>query len=218
MEILLSGEIKKSGFIDWGVAVEVMPGETECGDVYVVKEFPEGVLVGAVDGLGHGLDAAAAGRTVAATLSDFAQESVISLFRHAHEAAQKTRGVVMSLASFSKKDGTMTWAGVGNVEGVLLRADPNASPATDYLLLRSGGVGFNLPELRATVIPVMPGDTLIFATDGVRSNFSQALLQSLYETPQKIAERILAHNKKNTDDALVLVVRYGGQAHERVGK
>ena len=218
MEILLNGEIKKSGFIDWGVAVEVMPGETECGDIYVVKEFDGGFLVGAVDGLGHGLDAAAAARAVATTLSDFAQESVISLFRHCHEAAQKTRGVVMSLASFNKRDGTMTWAGVGNVEGVLLRADPNASPATDYLLLRSGGVGFNLPELRATVIPVMPGDTLIFATDGVRSNFSQALLQSLYETPQKIAERILAHNKKNTDDALVLVVRYGGQAHERVGK
>ncbi len=178
--------------------------------MFVVKEFGQGALAAVVDGLGHGGDAAVAGRTVAATLSDFAHESAISLFRHCHEAAQKTRGVVMSLASFNKGDGTMTWAGVGNVEGLLYRADANASPAAEYLLLRSGGVGFNLPELRATVIPVMPGDTLILATDGVRSNFSQALIQSLHEAPQKIAERILAQNKKETDDALVLAVRFLG--------
>ncbi len=199
-----------SGLLDWGVALQVMPGESESGDVYVVKESAQGALVAVVDGLGHGIDAAVAGHAVAATLSDFANESVISLFRHCHAAAQKTRGVVMSLASFNKMDGTMTWAGVGNVEGMLLRADLNASPATEYLLLRSGGVGFNLPELRATVMPVMPGDTLILATDGVRSNFSQALLQGLHETPQKVAERILAQNKKDTDDALVLVARYQG--------
>lgn len=193
--------------IEWGVAAQAMPGEKESGDTFVVKEFPQGVLVAAVDGLGHGADAAVAGRAVAAALSDFASESPINLFRRCHEAAQKTRGVVMSLASFHQADMTMTWAGVGNVEGSLFRADPNASPAIEYLLLRSGGVGFNLPDLRAMVIPVMPGDTLILATDGVRSNFSQALIQSLHETPQRIADRILAQNGKGTDDALVLVVR-----------
>ena len=196
--------------IEWGVASQTMAGESESGDTYVVKCFPQGSLAAVVDGLGHGTDAAVAGRTVAATLSDFAQESPISLFRHCHEAAQKTRGVVMSLAPFNKTDGTMTWAGVGNVEGLLYRAGANASPAAEYLLLRSGGVGFNLPELRATVIPVMPGDTLILATDGLRSNFSQALIQSLHEPPPRIAERILAQNKKDTDDALVLAVRYLG--------
>ena len=144
---------------------------------------------------------------MAAALSDSAPESPITLFRRCHEAAQKTRGVVMSLASFHLADMTMTWAGVGNVEGSLFRADPNASPAIEYLLLRSGGVGFNLPDLRAMVIPVMPGDTLILATDGVRSNFSQALIQNLHETPQRIADLILAQNGKGTDDALVLVAR-----------
>lgn len=200
----------QNGLLEWGVAVAAMPGETECGDAYVVKEFPKGVLVGVFDGLGHGADAAIASRVVTATLSDFASESVISLFRHCHETSQKTRGVVMSLASFDSGDNTMTWTGVGNVEGMLLRADPNASPAAEYLLLRSGGVGFNLPELRASVIPVSPGDTLIFATDGVRSNFSQALLQSFHQTPQEIADQILARNKKDIDDALVLVARYRG--------
>lgn len=196
--------------VEWGVAAQAMPGETESGDTFVVKDFPQGVLMAVVDGLGHGSDAATAGRVVSVALSDFAAESPISLFRRCHEAAQKTRGVVMSLASFHRSDRTMTWAGVGNVEGVLFRADPNASPATEYLLLRSGGVGFNLPDLRAMVIPVMPGDTLILATDGVRSNFAQALIQSLHETPKRMADRILAQNWKGTDDALVLVARFQG--------
>lgn len=202
--------LRPEDLIEWGVASAVMPGESESGDSYVVEGFDQGVLVGVVDGLGHGSEAALAARTVGATLADFARESVIALFRHCNEAAQKTRGVVMSLASFSNKDSTMTWAGVGNVEGLLLRADANASPAAEYLLLRSGGVGFNLPELRATVIPLQRGDMLIFATDGIRSNFSQALLLNLHETPQRIAERILAQNLKGTDDALVLVARYKG--------
>lgn len=195
------------GMVEWGVAAQAMQGEKESGDTFVVKEFAQGVLAAVVDGLGHGVDAATAGRAVAAALSDFASESPIALFRRCHEAAQRTRGVVMSLASFHKADMTMTWAGVGNVEGMLFRADVNASPAAEYLLLRSGGVGFNLPDLRAMVIPVMHGDTLILATDGVRSNFSQALIQSLHETPKKIADRILAQNGKGTDDALVLVAR-----------
>ncbi len=198
------------GSVEWGVAVQAMPGEKESGDTFVVKGFPGGVLAAVVDGLGHGSEAALAGRTVAAALSDFSQDSVITIFRRCHESAQKTRGVVMSLASFRESDSTVTWAGVGNVEGVLFRADPNASPPAEYLLLRSGGVGFNLPELRATVIPVFPGDTLVLATDGLRSNFSLAVLQNFNEKPRTIAERVLALNRKGTDDALVLVARLKG--------
>lgn len=199
-----------SGPVQWGMAGQAMPGETESGDTFVVKAFPGGTLVAVVDGLGHGVEAAEAARTVAAALTDFAQESTIALFRRCHEAAQRTRGVVMSLASFRYSDATMTWAGVGNVEGMLFRADPNASPSAEYLLVRSGGVGFNLPELRATVIPVLPGDTLVFVTDGIRSNFSLAVLQEFHESPKAIAERVLFHNRKGTDDALVLVARWNG--------
>jgi serine phosphatase RsbU (regulator of sigma subunit) len=35
------------------------------------------------------------------------------------------------------------------------------------VLLRSGVVGYQLPTLRASTLPIAPGDLLIFATDGI---------------------------------------------------
>jgi hypothetical protein len=53
---------------------------------------------------------------------------------------------------------------------------------------------------------VSPGDTLVFATDGISTDFRRELVWSL--PPQNAAERILARHGKTTDDALVLVARY----------
>lgn len=81
-------------------------------------------------------------------------------------------------------------------------------PAREYLLLRGGVVGYQLPPLHASTIPVARGDTLILATDGIRSGFAEGL--DLGEPPQRIADHILAQHGKSTDDALVLVGRYIG--------
>jgi hypothetical protein len=102
----------------------------------------------------------------------------------------------------------MTWLGVGNVQGVLMRADAKNGNAQESLLLRAGVVGSQLPTLQATVIPIVRGDTLLFVTDGVRSDFSATL--SARENPQRAADRILAQYRTGNDDALALVVRLMG--------
>jgi hypothetical protein len=160
-----------------------------------------------LDGLGHGSDAAAAAETAAAILRAHPEEPVIPLLIRCHEALRTTRGVVMSLASFDASHGLMTWLGVGNVQAVLLRRGSNPTWSEESLLLRGGVVGSQLPpSLRAEVLCVSPGDTLVFATDGISSDFSRELAWSL--APQKAAESILARHGKTTDDALVLVARY----------
>ena len=111
----------------------------------------------------------------------------------------------MSMASFNDVEETLTWAGVGNVEGVLRRAGTNVSDET--LLLRGGIVGIQLPPLFASIIPVMPGDTLIFVTDGITPGFAEKL--NLRDSPQELADCILTQHGKGTDDALVLIARYG---------
>jgi hypothetical protein len=65
-----------------------------------------------------------------------------------------------------------------------------------------------LPQLRTTVLPVSAGDTLVFATDGIALDFTRGLARNL--PPQRAAEGILARHCKSTDDALVVVARYGG--------
>jgi hypothetical protein len=62
--------------------------------------------------------------------------------------------------------------------------------------------------LQAAVLPVSPGDTLVFATDGVA--LPTALEVVADERPQALADRILAKQRKGTDDALVLVARWVG--------
>src|SRR2546425_1952144 len=196
--------------VEWGVASQTLAGEVQSGDKHVVKSFPHGALLAAVDGLGHGEEAAAAANMAVRFLQSSENESVISMLKRCHEQLRSTRGVVISLAAFNAVEETMTWVGVGNVEGILLQADPAGNPGYEYLTLRSGVVGTRLPLLQAAIVPVKRGDTLIFATDGIRTEFAQRLARGA--EPQRMADGILAQYAKGTDDALVLVARYVGEA------
>jgi hypothetical protein len=105
----------------------------------------------------------------------------------------------------------MTWLGVGNVECVLLYtnlAARPARPARTSLVTRGGIVGSELPQLRAEVLSIAPGDTLVVATDGIKDGFADGL--SAETPPQRLADQVLARSCKGTDDALVLVARYLG--------
>src|SRR2546428_5247862 len=159
--------------IDWGVATLALAGQTESGDLHLVKPVGRGMLVAAVDGLGHGAEAAAAARTAVAVLDRHAEEFVLPLVRRCHKALHGKRGVVLSLAYLDGVKQSMTWLSVGNVEGVLLYTDQTARQARDTLLTRGGIVGSELPQLRAEGGPIPAGDTLIFATDGLREGFAE---------------------------------------------
>ena len=194
--------------MDWGVATRPIAGETVSGDLHLVQPFDHGVLLAAIDGLGHGKEAVAAARAAVAVLRKHPGEPVVQLIQRCHEALMETRGAVMTVASLHASNGPMTWLGVGNVECRLLHADPHAGQASDSVLLRGGVVGYQLPVLHPRAVSVAPGDLLIFATDGIRADFANGL--SLGQTPGQIAIHILNQHFKGTDDGLVLVVRYLG--------
>ena len=202
----------RSPFIEWGVATQPIPGQTVCGDLHLVKPFAYGALVAVVDGLGHGDEAIAVARIAINVLKEQADQSVITLVKRCHEALIKTRGVVLTLASFNTLDATVSWLSVGNVAGLLLRADITAVPPCETALLRGGVVGYQLPPLRASVIAVAPDDLLILATDGIRNSFN--LSDLLGGTPQKIADRVMSRHFKGNDDGLVLVARFLGARSE----
>jgi phosphoserine phosphatase RsbX len=196
--------------LDWGVASLPLNGQSESGDRSVVQFFPGGVLLGVIDGLGHGNEAALAASAAESILRAQPQEPVISLVRQCHESLRSTRGVVMSVVSFDILHGLMTWLGVGNVRGVLRRSGSSLNPQQEELLLRAGVIGgqIPLPPLQAAVLPVFPGDTLFLASDGIRGEF--ALEQAPSEMSQRTAQVILSRFANGNDDALVLVARIGG--------
>jgi negative regulator of sigma-B (phosphoserine phosphatase) len=195
--------------IAWGVSSRAFGAAAETGDLHVVVPCAQTVLVAAIDGLGHGHEAALAARAAASVLARYGGEPLIELMQRCHEELRRTRGAVLSMASFDLRASTMTWLGIGNVEGVLFRADGSPGRRRDSLMLRGGVVGYQIPPLRSAEHHLGGGDLLVFATDGVRTSFSACAPVEL--DIQEIADAILARHGKTTDDAMVVAVRYLGQ-------
>jgi phosphoserine phosphatase RsbX len=194
--------------IDYAVARFVLPGQGESGDHHLIWCTKTRILVGVIDGVGHGEEAAKAAKAAISILRGGLDEPIISLVRHCHEELRSTRGVVLSLAFIDPVHGMMTWLGVGNVQGILIRGNPKQGASKEFLLLRGGVVGSQLPPLQAAVLPITQGDTLIFATDGVHGDFAENL--SFLELPKRTADRIIERYRRGNDDALVLVARLTG--------
>jgi serine/threonine protein phosphatase PrpC len=192
--------------IEWARVGHPLPGEQTSGDLGVVLPFDGGILVGVIDGLGHGKDACIASQRAQETLAKSPSDPLDLLIEKCHEALRDTRGVVMSLASFNGQ-GSMSWLGVGNVEALLVHGGADQAEAIPS---RGGTVGYLLPKLTVTTLPVRYGDTLVLATDGIRHGFKQEVRAT--RSPQEIAERIVEHWARETDDCCAIVARYVGES------
>jgi hypothetical protein len=181
------------------------------GDQCVVQDSETETLFAVIDGLGHGQKAAAAAGKAVDVLRENPAEPVEVLLLLCHAALARTRGAAITVASISATNGSMSWLGVGNVEAALFRgprsAESAANSSPDMALLAGGIVGHQLPTLRAHAVDLHAGDLLLMATDGIGRSFTQDV--RLGAAPARLADGILENLARPTDDALVLVARYG---------
>lgn len=194
--------------LEWSTAFRARPGESVCGDAYVVARHEHGMLAAAIDGLGHGEPAATAAQIAQSVLTAHAGEPVDTLLQRCHRALRETRGAVMTLVSFEAQTRRLTALGVGNVEAVLCRADPAAQRQRETVLLRGGIVGYKLPLLRVEAMAVAPGDVMVFATDGIHGDYADTIRAG--EPLPQMVDRILGAKLRGNDDGLVLACRYLG--------
>jgi negative regulator of sigma-B (phosphoserine phosphatase) len=184
-------------------------GEQVSGDRACVGHTDAGVLVGVIDGLGHGADAGAAADRAGDVLEDpVTGMHVTDALRRCHTALRGTRGAVIALAAFPTDAPDMEWLAVGNVEGVLLRGRPGRR-GREMIVQRPGIVGHHMPPLRSATLPLSAGDTLVFATDGVRREVAQAVSGRGTSRLQGGVAELLREFATGTDDALLLTARYG---------
>jgi negative regulator of sigma-B (phosphoserine phosphatase) len=202
-------ETRACRFVDWSIAARPLDGEVESGDRALVVVSADAALAAAVDGLGHGREAARAAEPAVETVRAFADEPLVALAERCHAALRHSRGAALSLARFSARDDTLTWIGVGNVEGRLVRHNGSAAVSVESLIPARGIAGETLPELDEATVPAHPGDLVLLATDGIDSSFADSLRPQ--GTAEELAARILAAHSKPHDDALVVVVRYLGR-------
>ncbi|MDP2309584.1 MAG: SpoIIE family protein phosphatase [Pseudomonadota bacterium] len=188
-----------TGGFEWAIAERALHDAPESGDAAWVVNTARGVLIAVIDGLGHGPAAAAASALAMASIEADSSGPVLDILTRCHRAIHRSRGAVISLASI--EEDTLSWVGVGNVEGLLVRRPP---ALRERLLLWGGVVGHVLPTLRSSSLPLAEGDLLVFATDGLRSDFSDAIAPG---TPPSVAVvNGFIKSFSGRDDALILAI------------
>ena len=192
--------------LERGEAGAPLAGESRTGDLAVFAPYEGGALVAVIDGLGHGGAAADASEAAAAVLSERPDDPPDLLLNCCHDALRSTRGVVATLAWFDLASGGLSWTGIGNVEGRLVRADRKRGDSDDSPTLFGGVLGWSLPTVRVVRTELAPGDCLVMATDGIAADFGSSLTPGVPAEEQ--AKRILASHARGSDDALVVAVRY----------
>lgn len=193
--------------LEWHVAFRPAEGQSRCGDQHAVHERPQGVLLALADGLGHGEAAETAATTVLEALTKVIDAPLDTMFKSTHEAARRTRGAALTLVDIDRVEQQITWAGVGNVQALLLGTRGKRERA----LLRGGVVGYRLPPVKLRTVRVQPGDLLILTTDGIRSWPDELWLQQAGDSVASIATHLLETYSRSNDDATALVGRYRGE-------
>jgi hypothetical protein len=163
--------------------------------------------VAVIDGLGHGSAAAVAAQRAIESIRSSVSDPLEVIIRACHQALLGSRGAAISMARIDTGAESLTWIGVGNVEGIVLNPVAFSPPfwQSDALVARGGVVGYDLPSLRPATLPFKPGSFLVFATDGVKPGFGAEMRAG--QRAQDAADHILASCRRGTDDALVMVVQ-----------
>jgi phosphoserine phosphatase RsbX len=198
------------GPIEWAAKARARPGENVCGDKLIAVDVNgTGALIGVLDGLGHGLEAAEAAKRGVDVLRADRAEPLDVLVQHCHRALSGTRGAAMTLAHIDFRDDILSWIGIGNVTADLVAKHPAGVEVRSSARLAGGIVGYRIPEtLTPQEVSIRPGDLLVITSDGIVEDHLDDI--DFSASSLVIASEILHGHAKDNDDALVLAARHRG--------
>lgn len=189
--------------VDYGVATRPRSGNKSNGDTFVFRKFDDSILVGAIDGVGHGRLAHRAAQTARAYIARHEDRPLGDLFVGVGRACRATRGVVMALARIDWVKKQMTFASVGNIESRLMSRREGRR-----FVVRRGILGLNAPSPLITEHPWPSGEVLVLHSDGLSSQWHFDDFPGLWNSqPDGIARRLLSKLGRLSDDATVIVVK-----------
>ena len=198
------------GPIEWAAKARPRPGENVCGDRPIAVDVDgTAALIGVLDGLGHGAEAAEAANLGVEVLRAARAEPLDVLVQRCHRALSGTRGAAMTLARIDFRTDTLSWVGIGNVAADLVAKHPAGVEVRSSARLAGGIVGYRIPEaLTPQQVPIRPGDLLVIASDGIVEDHLDDI--DFAAPALVIADQILHGHAKDNDDALVLAARHRG--------
>lgn len=184
------------------------PGETVCGDAFLIRRARRTTQFFLCDGLGHGPRAAEAADEAVSSLMKHRGGAVETVMDDLSHAMAATRGAVAGLCQVDGEAAEMSYGGMGNistmrVSGSELRRFPS----------RDGRLGAIDRQALVETVPIIAGDVVIMHSDGVstlRGIETQAGL--MRRSALTIAGVLLRDHLRGRDDASILVVKINPHA------
>lgn len=179
------------------------PGEDSCGDNWAERREAAGALLLVVDGLGHGpLAEAASDEAVRIFLTTPGSEPA-RLLERIHEALRPTRGAAAAIAHVDTDAGRVSYAGVGNIAGVVLSGAERRS-----MVSMAGIVGHQARRIQQFEYEWHPGALLVMNSDGLTTSWDLAGYRGLMQRhPMLIAGVLYRDFSRQRDDVAVAVLK-----------
>ena len=190
--------------IDYGIEMRALLGGMEqCGDIGMVKQDDNQCLLALVDVLGHGADARKVALQAEEYLMAALNNDLLSVMNGLHDFIKGSRGAVVSLCSFDVATGILRHVGIGNITVRIFGANQ------PRLVSRDGIVGYGLISPHLYVANLLPGDTLLMHSDGIKEHFDAVECADLLGgTAEDIAFGILNRFGLKNDDSSCIVLKY----------
>lgn len=179
-------------------------GQDICGDAFGIRHTRNGLWVALLDGLGHGpLAAEASNRAVGIFQHAKGDDTPADVLRAVHQGIKTTRGAVMAVAKFDADKAHMSFAGVGNIVGIVASGND-----TQHLISTDGTVGYNMRTVRPSEVPWTRGSVFVATTDGLSTRWNLNRHPGLLDRhPSLIANVLHRDFARDADDATIVVVK-----------
>lgn len=187
----------------WGAVSIAMPGQQVCGDSWAISDRDHVRTLFVADGLGHGQDAAEASVEAVRLFHRFDGHQVPTLLDYVHGGLRSTRGAAISIARVDPATRGVTFAGVGNVGGVLV-----ANDNIKRMVSMPGTAGHNARKIQSFEYPFTSG-LVILHSDGLTTSWALSRYPNLSSFhPSLIAAILYRDFGRRRDDATVLVGKW----------
>lgn len=178
-------------------------GESVCGDLYTIREHPDGFTVMLADGLGHGPIAAEAAAAAARIFAARNPANVEDVLLAIHDGLRSTRGAAVALACVNLARGVVSYTGLGNIVGAVV-----SGAAVRRMVSHNGTAGQAQPRVSVFSYPWERDSTLLMHSDGLQTRWDLDQYPGLMVKHPGVWAGVLWRDfARGRDDATVVVVR-----------
>lgn len=204
-KIETSGPVGHEHIRTWDVGSATLPmaGHIHSGDIAVIVERPNALLMVLVDVTGHGERAHTLSKQIEGMVQSNSKLSPTELMQTLHNGLVGTIGAAATIFTVDQITARFDYVGVGNT-GI---SRTNGQPW--HGISRDGLLGTRLPNLYEQSGKLNPGDAFLLWTDGVPERLGrQYLAQNYRHSSQQIARDLIETLGKGHDDAGCIVFRW----------